>query len=387
MMEVRPRAVYVLSLERAADRWRSCQERLARIGIEPRSVKRVLGFDARLIADERGSTSSGRSPTAEALVAEGYVEAADLDGLDPDLCVAAGHARALRQIEQDGHDWAMVVEDDFELTELGARAQFTRFPEVPRDAEWLWLHDSMDSDPRALGRYRPATGGFGMFAYLVSSSGARKGQQILFPFVVPCDLQIPAYSHGFAEPALRAQYTERRVARGQRRREQDDALRLSAYTHVPPLFRHGPEPSLRRGAWDAMFCPEPLDPALELSVVARWSGAQLWHTSGRRVGTSWSCEPRDHVPGHVAFGPYVEGLPAETLRARFHLEVAGSESEVARVDVYDARRQAILAARGISESGSWDLRFRPQPQSLLEFRVWWHGARPLTLHGVDVFRA
>lgn len=88
--------------------------------------------------------------------------------------------------------------------------------------------------------------------------------------------------------------------------------------------------------------------------------------------------------GFLAYGQYAKGYPAKPLTVYFNVFIDNNTADDARIlslDVYDSFQKKILARKEISRrdfavSGAWtlwDLSFTPVDESILEFRIYYHG--------------
>ncbi|MCB1743437.1 MAG: hypothetical protein KDK91_23880 [Gammaproteobacteria bacterium] len=132
------------------------------------------------------------------------------------------------------------------------------------------------------------------------------------------------------------------------------------------------------------FRPIDIFVALSGTVLFSWPAVALRHRTGEpsRRGTRWLCIPGHHPPGHAQFGPYATP-PTTRLVATFHVQAEPGE-RVASLDVYDARHRRVLAQRQLQQASEVALPFTSKPDSVLEFRVYWHGERALELERVDL---
>lgn len=113
------------------------------------------------------------------------------------------------------------------------------------------------------------------------------------------------------------------------------------------------------------------------------NGPQSYHNMGSANGTGWQV-PSSAGAGHLTYGPYVSGLPAGLLTARFKLKVDNNIADnknVVTVEVYrytdnhvfgtrTITRREFLAANAAQE---FTLPFYYDGVGALEFRVYVHG--------------
>ena len=105
----------------------------------------------------------------------------------------------------------------------------------------------------------------------------------------------------------------------------------------------------------ASFAFDPAGNRRQVSIfnqfLQSWNGAaaELGNVVGRREGDGWSARVED-AAGHMVYGPYVNGIPAGARVASFRMMVdnnSASNSDVVRLDVYDATAGTELAARQV----------------------------------------
>ena len=252
---IQPSMIYVLNLDRAPERWRGCQRRLEGLGVWPSMIQRVAGLDALTLWKEAGGPPNQDPRVLKNLVDEGLIREGDNPSISPNFCIAASHLRVLRRVCDEGHAWALILEDDFELTQYcRSWEDLFRFDALPPDADWVWLHDQMWGCRNDRDLYRRAVGGHGMYGQLVSLAGAKIARDALLPVVAPCDLQLPAFSKWFHRPALRDHYMHRKLAWGWRTRQAEKAISLGAYVRYPSLFSHRRgETSLKHQAVNSIY--------------------------------------------------------------------------------------------------------------------------------------
>ncbi len=123
--------------------------------------------------------------------------------------------------------------------------------------------------------------------------------------------------------------------------------------------------------------------------------SQLAHNVGRVDGDGWSASTNLDSANWLAFGPFVQDLSAGQYTAKFRMQIDNPfvwNQRVARIDVYDGSRGQVLASQDVYRNQftaaytyqDFYLNFASQPNSRLEFRVYWEDRSYLKLDSVEV---
>lgn len=124
-------------------------------------------------------------------------------------------------------------------------------------------------------------------------------------------------------------------------------------------------------------------PEVNLPLVFE-AETDLRHNLGMREGDGWSTRTAPNRSGFLSYGPYTRDIPVGRQVAVFRLmidKIAGKNSAVATVDVYDASSRKVLGSRIIRRKDfsvanrylDFNLAFQaPGSGHQLEFRVYWH---------------
>jgi hypothetical protein len=119
------------------------------------------------------------------------------------------------------------------------------------------------------------------------------------------------------------------------------------------------------------------------------------HQTGFAQGTSWATNVTQRRNVYLTFGPYITGVGSGFRSARYFLSVDNATSDnllLATIDVYDAANNRVLGTRQITRRmfsvppyvSEFAIDFTSQANSMLEFRVYYHGNTAMTHFKTEV---
>tara|TARA_R110000824_G_scaffold391495_1_gene589295 strand:- start:10657 stop:11340 length:684 start_codon:yes stop_codon:yes gene_type:complete len=115
-------AVYVLNLDRRADRWEECKEIAHSCGL---TLDRLSGIDGAKLKEEEVALGMGR-----------YIPKGDIRGAQG---CALSHYAAVKKAQEERRKSVLIFEDDFEFVDNFENLFAEYYKQVPVDWEFLYL--------------------------------------------------------------------------------------------------------------------------------------------------------------------------------------------------------------------------------------------------------
>ncbi|WP_265592903.1 glycosyltransferase family 25 protein [Verrucomicrobium sp. BvORR034] len=241
--------VYIINLEESRERWAQCFRRVSNV-CGSKNIQRIPAIDGSDFS-EPAPPLQWNASALDQLRREGHLTGEPtLDPVRTALCLS--HQRALTTflhelpLDEQGQ-WALILEDDARPAEwlLSLTSEALQIT-VPADAELLFLHDrvlgistsmSVETTHHTSVQWRTVTGGYGLEAYLVTPSGARKMLQAWRPLHFECDVQLMTFARFHANPSSRQQIWQTLHPTASTDPSDNEDRLINCYTPHRPLFQ------------------------------------------------------------------------------------------------------------------------------------------------------
>lgn len=157
---------YYINLDRSKDRRENMEKEIALYDLK--NIKRVKAFDGKKLTDKYYGEIDGYT----------YGNISKHKSRKSEIAVTMSHIKTIMQIKEEGHDYALILEDDVEFTLVPHWSKNLEqiLSELPADADMLLL--AMPGRGKKLEIKREKRGPNGV-AYIITPSGIKKIEKFL----------------------------------------------------------------------------------------------------------------------------------------------------------------------------------------------------------------
>jgi GR25 family glycosyltransferase involved in LPS biosynthesis len=158
---------YYINLDRSKDRRENMEKEIATYDLK--NIKRIKAFDGKEITNNYYGEIDGYK----------YENIGKHNNTNSQLAVTMSHIKTIMQIKEDGHDYALVFEDDVEFTLVPHWSKNLEqiLSELPSDTDMLLL--AMPLRGRKIKIKKEERGPNGV-AYIITPSGIKKLEKYLY---------------------------------------------------------------------------------------------------------------------------------------------------------------------------------------------------------------